>query len=406
MIDYIVSADSTYQNLSILIDIDGIIAQTGTAENSTIMAFFADNSIELRLLFESHIRDRCEDPNALPFIIVYHSPEAILPYDIARKCRYRSMSLASLFPSLDTELIRGLTPHWYQVLMEKTEQTRTISSHPLSKDETADFVIQAIYGTDIATVDQKEQLIRFLIDLHVSGESLSPALEEHLLSTFGDRFFPGTQLHTFLDDAPAFFDWLSSRLEEFLHTLPSRDSRSDAYVNFSHPDLSMKIYHLIAGEHMPTPALPDHMLDSELEPKDQWVVLFYPHTAQRAQAKDSSSAEDDPEIDRQLENLKNLADVDQESFLIKTRKTMETIVNELLSDTGQEAFFSTLYEKLKYLEDHNRLPKTTATFFHTIRKLGNIGAHESKEIRLSESEIETILSMLSYVMRWYSNKSK
>ena len=113
-----------------------------------------------------------------------------------------------------------------------------------------------------------------------------------------------------------------------------------------------------------------------------------------------------PEIPEQLEKLKSLADVDQESFLMKTRKTMEAIVNELLSDAdaSQEVSSYTLFEKLKYLEDHNRLPKTTATFFHTIRKLGNLGAHEAKDIRLSDSEIDTILSMLAYVMRWHKNQ--
>jgi hypothetical protein len=91
---------------------------------------------------------------------------------------------------------------------------------------------------------------------------------------------------------------------------------------------------------------------------------------------------------------------------MKTRKTMESIVNDLILDTGsaQEASSYTLFEKLKYLEDHNRLPKTTATFFHTIRKLGNLGAHKAKEIRLSDFEIDTVLSMLSYVMQWHKSK--
>lgn len=302
-------------------------------------------------------------------------------------------------------MIHDLSPHHYQILLEKAELSRTASSQALSKNETAAFVIKALYGTDIAAVHDKEQLIRFLIDLHVSGESLSPALEEHILSSFGDRFIPRAQLHELIVDASAFFDWLSSRLEEFLHTLPANDSKSGEYIDFSHSDLSMKIYHLITNGYMPKPTLPGQLLDIELEPDDQWVLLLYPHTHQSAQTDDSSPAQDDPEITGQLEKLKSLADVDQESFLMKTRKTMESIVNDLLSDTesAQEASSYTLFEKLKYLEDHNRLPKTTATFFHTIRKLGNLGAHEAKEIRLSDSEIDTVLSMLSYIIRWHKN---
>jgi len=301
-------------------------------------------------------------------------------------------------------MIHDLSPHHYQLLLEKAELSKTASSQALSKNETAAFVIKALYGTDSAAVHEKEQLIRFLIDLHISGESLSPALEKHLLAAFGDRFFPQNQLRRFLVDAPSFFEWLSSRLEEFLRALPAHDSKSDEFINFSHSDLSMKIYHLFANDYMPKPTLPEQVLDIELESEDQWVLLLYPHTQQSAHTIDSSPAQDDPEIAQQLEKLKSLADVDQESFLMKTRKTMESIVNDLLSDAGQEAASYTLFEKLKYLEDHNRLPKTTATFFHTIRKLGNLGAHEAKEIRLSESEIDTILSMLSYLMQWHKNK--
>jgi hypothetical protein len=154
---------------------------------------------------------------------------------------------------------------------------------------------------------------------------------------------------------------------------------------------------------MPKPLLPDKLLDAELVPTDQWVLLLAPHTSHSTQEKDSFAAQDDPEITDQLEKLKSLADVDQESFLMKTRKTMESIVNELLANSGPEVSSYTLFEKLKYLEDHNRLPKTTATFFHTIRKLGNLGAHEAREIRLSDSEIDTILSMLAYVMRWHKH---
>jgi hypothetical protein len=404
MIDYILSSDSAFKNLSILIDIDGIIAQTDLAENSSKKILFADNSIELRLLFESHIRDRYDNTNCLSFIIVYQSPDATLPFDIERKCRYRSITVAALFPFLDTEVIRDLSPHQYQILFEKAELSRTASSQALSKNETAAFVIKAIYSTDIASVYEKEQLIRFLIDLHVSGESLSPALEEHILSSFNDRFIPQAQLHELLVDRPHFFDWLGLRLEEFLHTLPANDSKSDEYIDFSHPDLSMKIYHLITNGYMPKPTLPGQLLDIELEPNDQWVLLLYPHTSHITQEKETSPAQDDPDIVRQLESLKSLADVDQESFLMKTRKTMESIVNDLLSNAGQEVSSYTLFEKLKYLEDHNRLPKTTATFFHTIRKLGNLGAHEAKEIRLSGSEIETVLSMLSYIIQWHKSK--
>ena len=139
------------------------------------------------------------------------------------------------------------------------------------------------------------------------------------------------------------------------------------------------------------------------------MFVLYPHDTQFVQGKSQPAptgpiaTDVDPDIAAHLEKLKTLADEDQELFLMKTRKTMDSIVNDLLRNTAQDVSSSTLFEKLNYLEDHNLLPKTTATFFHAIRKLGNLGAHESKGIHLTNSEIDTILSMLSYVLQWHKN---
>jgi hypothetical protein len=402
MIDYLLSADDTFTNLSLLIDSDGIISQKDPLENNFKTALFAENPIELRILYESHLRDTDYSSSTPPYIIVYHRSDEAIPYDIEKKCQYTSISLSSLFPLLDADIIRGLSTRRYKLLLEKYRRLTT-TTQPLSREGTTTFVIQALFGTDITHVQEIEQFIRLLIDIHLTGEPLSPALVDQLLSFFDDRFFLHSQLKDLLSDSSAFFAWLSKRLEEFLHTLPDPDSRTGNKINFSHNDLSMKIYYLIANGNMPKPLLPDKLLDAELVPTDQWVLLLAPHTSHSTQEKDSFAAQDDPEITDQLEKLKSLADVDQESFLMKTRKTMESIVNELLANSGPEVSSYTLFEKLKYLEDHNRLPKTTATFFHTIRKLGNLGAHEAREIRLSDSEIDTILSMLAYVMRWHKH---
>lgn len=144
MLDHILSEDSTFQNLSILIDIDDIIAQTDLAENSSKTAFFASNSIELRLLFESYIRDHEDNSSAPPFIIVYNRQDATLPYDIEKKCRHRSVTLSSLFPSLDEDVIRDLSSQSYKVLLEKAGSSRTASSKTLSENETAASTPKAI----------------------------------------------------------------------------------------------------------------------------------------------------------------------------------------------------------------------------------------------------------------------
>lgn len=76
-------------------------------------ALFAENPVELRLLFESHIRDRGDSSSLLAYILVYHNSDDTLPYDIEKKCRYRSITLSALFPLLDEDVIRDLSMKIY-----------------------------------------------------------------------------------------------------------------------------------------------------------------------------------------------------------------------------------------------------------------------------------------------------
>ncbi len=52
------------------------------------------------------------------------------------------------------------------------------------------------------------------------------------------------------------------------------------------------------------------------------------------------------------------------------------------------------------------LPRTMATFFHTLRILGYIGTHDTKQLELSQAEIETILGLVTRVLKWYQERKK
>jgi hypothetical protein len=160
----------------------------------------------------------------------------------------------------------------------------------------------------------------------------------------------------------------------------------------------MKIFHLISQGFVTKTELPDTIHESDLTDEDRWLLLLSPPVEIAEQPLESYA---DPDIQAQITNLKDIASVDQESFLVKTRKIMETVVKDRLSYLSVDTYLPSLFDKLKYLEEHNYIPKTTATFFHTIRKLGNLGAHESNSILLTDAEVETILAMLSYILRWH-----
>ncbi len=84
---------------------------------------------------------------------------------------------------------------------------------------------------------------------------------------------------------------------------------------------------------------------------------------------------------------------DEESCLIKLRKTLEMICND------QEAVGNNLLEKIINISEKGILPITLKSASNIIRKLGNIGAHES-QIDINSSEIECVIELVEYIIQY------
>lgn len=84
---------------------------------------------------------------------------------------------------------------------------------------------------------------------------------------------------------------------------------------------------------------------------------------------------------------------DEESCLIKLRKTLEMICND------QNADGNNLLEKIINISEKGILPITLKSASTIIRKLGNIGAHES-DININSSEIECVIELVEYIIQY------
>lgn len=89
----------------------------------------------------------------------------------------------------------------------------------------------------------------------------------------------------------------------------------------------------------------------------------------------------------------NLKKYDEESCLIKLRKTLEMLCN------NQNAEGNNLYEKISYLSEKNILPATLNSASTLTRKLGNIGAHEPN-IEINSNELKIAIDLVEYIIEY------
>lgn len=97
-----------------------------------------------------------------------------------------------------------------------------------------------------------------------------------------------------------------------------------------------------------------------------------------------------------IENFRkaiNLKYQDEESCLIKLRKTLEMICND------KSAIGSDLFSKIMDLSGKGILPKTLNLASTITRKLGNIGAHETN-IDINKNELECAIELVEYIIQY------
>ncbi len=99
------------------------------------------------------------------------------------------------------------------------------------------------------------------------------------------------------------------------------------------------------------------------------------------------------EIFRSFKKSLDLKTVDEESCLVKLRKTLELICK------NQNARGNNLSEMIRDLFENGILPKTLKSASTITRKLGNLGAHES-DVQISSSELESDIKLVEYIIQY------
>lgn len=94
-----------------------------------------------------------------------------------------------------------------------------------------------------------------------------------------------------------------------------------------------------------------------------------------------------------LKKAYELKNIDEESCLVKLRKTLELICND------NNASGADLYHKIANLSERGILPNTLNSASTVTRKLGNIGAH-GDFVDISSIELKIVIELVEYIIQY------
>ncbi len=115
-----------------------------------------------------------------PLIVITTGPLNQLPYDLWQQSNHVELALHQFFRTLDYPTLRTLSPGQRHRLAQALE-TETPPDHPLSSQQTQDYLLRAVFDATPAQLTRPPQLLLWLDRYHAQGDSMPPVLAERLL---------------------------------------------------------------------------------------------------------------------------------------------------------------------------------------------------------------------------------
>ena len=403
------SLKNSKKNIALVVDRNSVVTPTALADTADYLGssivHFGDYPL-FRFQYESDYRDKWDRGESTKRLLILANEErSVIPYDIEIKSHVIEFSLDSVFKKLDIIVLACLSPDLYPKAFE-IEQSLKKQTGRLSKEQTIDYLCRFVWGFDPLIVTSIEKLVSLMVDIVLSEKEIPDVVADYMVKQYIKLVPGGVDFRSWIRDRNSFIGWLRSEWEKYI--MNKLNLGEPGLIDFSHSSLKIKSIHLISESILPKIELPDDktQLLEKLSKEDTWLLLGINEKESWVKTAEVTNLQRfDEKIYKDLETLRSLSTIDVDSFLVKTRKLVESVVNDLYGSTKNPNTSLPLYDKLKELEAKRILPRTTATFFHTLRILGNIGAHDTKRLELSQAEIETILGLVTRVLEWYQERT-
>jgi len=390
------------KNIALVVDLGSVVTHSALADAADNLGYSIvalDDYPSFRIQYESEYRNKWDrDESTEKLLILANENRSIIPYDIEFKSHVIEFNLDSIFKKLDIAVLEEVSPVFYPKAYD-VEHSIQEQSGRLSKEQTIDSLCRFVWGFDPLAVTSIEMLISLMIDIFLSENKMPDVIADHIVNQYTKMIPDGVDFRSWFIDQNSFLGWLRSEWDKYLKN--KLDLGEPGSIDFSHSILKIKSIQLMSESILPKIELPDDKTQilEKLSKEDSWLLLGLSEKKVTLKTTEVTNLHIfDENIQKDLEKLRSLSMIDVDSFLVKTRKLVESVVNDLYTSTQNPDTSLALYDKLKVLEAIRMLPRTTATFFHTLRILGNIGAHDTKRLELSQAEIQTILGLVTRVL--------
>lgn len=171
-------------------DPDHLMAEPGIQEvliDRCFEFYPFDNSIDLRHFYELKVRQKGNDQLAEPLVISIdadHTNARELPFDITRRSKVVTLSLADCFPELFHEVLKCLEPEE----LDSLEQAITeYTPGKLGDIASRDFVLRHIYKVAPEVIQTPADLLQTLLSIHYRDIALPDLLKQRLAELLGKR---------------------------------------------------------------------------------------------------------------------------------------------------------------------------------------------------------------------------
>jgi len=162
-----------------------------------------------------------------PLIIITTGPLNQLPYDLWQQGHHVTLALYTLFPRLNYQVLKELTPQQRWQLSQYPAPKRN-----LGREDTITYILHHVFGVDVAALQEVNSLIAWLNRYHTSGiELLPPSPADYLLKILeANQTYQDWPIADLLTNHSAFLEFIEEQWQEYVQQKTGKRIRETAVL--------------------------------------------------------------------------------------------------------------------------------------------------------------------------------
>jgi len=199
-------------------------------ENEFIIIRYED-PVSFRYEYESKFRDSETRKAHQRLLIIYFKEDTTItqiPYDILTKANVYKYNFFKLFPQLSYQAVKDLPRHLLSDLYRRSRH----KSGALGKNASIEFILNVIFGLNWNMISSQRDLLRTLIQFHISFAALPEEYGKHLVTKIEQNQpqFSNLPLIRYFTEQDCFLSELQIGWEKFIRYLETSKTSKPEWV--------------------------------------------------------------------------------------------------------------------------------------------------------------------------------